>query len=297
MALAAPLLVASERRHARILQLPVCWHFFSLDAPTVAVLWAWSFCRAAHARCSPGGLAILGIGTWLIYVADRLLDSRPGAAHHQLRARHFFHRRHRRAFLTAAAVASSLLLWLIVARMSPAARREDTLLFAASMLYFAVIHRPAVCTLPWLRREFAVGLIFACATAVPAWSHTVADRKNLILPVLAFAALCCLNCLAIDEWEQTASPLAAPPRRLPISLLAIFTAAAAGALTLDALLHDSQEAGLSLSMLASALLLFALDRLHRQKREQDSPVSALVLRISADAALLTPLLFVLPWHA
>lgn len=287
MALAAPVLVVSERARPRLLAVPVYWHLLSLDAPTVAVVWAWSFALAAHVHASRAGLAILGIGTWLLYVADRLLDGLDAARRDHLRERHFFHARHRRALLLAAAAATLPLLWLIFTRMSAAARREDALLFSASMLYFAVVHLPALRDRRWFRREFAVGAVFACATAVPAWSRPAGLRPDLALLVLLFAGLCCLNCLAIEDWEQARSPFCVNLRSFPVAGTALALATAAALLALHMATRNPRAAAVSASIFGSALLLFALDR---------SRLSSLALRVAADAVLLTPLLLLLPWH-
>jgi hypothetical protein len=287
VALAAPVVVA-RRPRARLLAIPAYWHLLSLDAPTVAILWAWALGRAAHVRSSPVAIAVLGIGTWLIYIADRLLDSRRSAPAANLRERHFFHARHRTDLLVAGSIAAAPLLWLIADHMSAPARREDTLLFAVSMLYFTVVHlRPLPMSLPF-RREFAVGVIFAGATAIPAWSMPGAPHGELLLPVLLFAALCCLNCLAIDDWERSG-----PSRRFPVSAAALVVAAAAAALTL----HQPASASLDAAALLSALILFGLDRLRYRGTTHSGSISAFALRIAADAALLTPLLLLLPWHA
>ena len=281
---------AAARRGPRplLLAIPRYWHLLSLDAPTVAVLWAWSFARVAQVRPSAAAVAILGLGTWLIYVADRLLDARAGAPRLNLRERHYFHRRHRRALLVSGSAAGLLMLLLIVLRMAVAARREDSALFAASMIYFGFVHRPRHPIPRWFRREFSVGIVFACATAVPALSQHPEPRITLLLPVLLFAALCTLNCLAIEEWEQ---PAGTDGPRFPVSLAALPIAAAAAALMLTSELLSLHAALFSAAALVSALLLLALDRLRRS-----AAVSALALRISADAALLTPLLLVLPWR-
>lgn len=289
---AAPIPVPPVRGRPDLWSIPVYWHLLSLDAPTVAVLWAWSFGHVAHVRSSPSAVAILGIGTWLIYIADRLLDGRPGAPPRPLRERHRFHARHARALLVAAAAAGIPLLWLIVDRMSPGARREDTILFIASLVYFVVVHRPAAVPRRWFRREFAVGVVFASATAVPAWSQPGAHRGTLALVTLLFAALCCLNCFAIEEWEQAAfSPgFSVHPRRVPVSAVALAVAAAAAALAIDT------RGPVTVAALLSALLLFALDRLHVRTPRHAARATALALRIAADAVLLTPLLLVPRWH-
>ena len=79
------------------------WHLLSLDAPTVAALWCWAFRRATRLPLAPWLPLALAMGTWLFYVADRLLDAQlsPEAA---LRERHRFHDRHRGWFLAIAAL-------------------------------------------------------------------------------------------------------------------------------------------------------------------------------------------------
>ena len=291
--LARPRLVprspAQPHRHP-LAALPVYWHLLSLDAPTVVILWAWSFARALHTTAPAGEIAVLGIGTWLIYVLDRILDARilkagPAASIDHLRERHFFHARHRRPLLIACTAAAVPLLWLIAAHMTSAARQADAILFSISLIYFSLVHIAP----PRLRRrfprEFAVGVIFALATAVPAWSHSPDQHLALAAPVLLFAALCSLNCLAIESWER---PLTAPRHRA-VSVLAAWIAAA----TL-LLICAGGNLRLLAAILASALLLLALDCDDRGDLQAgDRAFSALALRITADAALLTPLLFVL----
>ncbi len=274
----------------------VYWHFLSLDAPTVAVLWAWSFARALGVAVSASAIAVLGIGAWIIYVADRLLDARWGddAA---LRERHFFHARHRRSFCVGLGAAGIALAWLI-ALMPAQARRDDIVVFAASMLYFAVAHLSAVRFRRAFAREMAVGILFASAVAVPAWSAEPV-RGALTIPVILFAGLCSLNCVAIETWERPDGA-----GRLSVSVIALGLATAAlGAMLSAPSRYSAQARGevhLAEAVLASALLLLALDiryrRFMRSATPERVPRFLLVLRIAADATLLTPLLFVLPWR-
>lgn len=284
-----------KRRLFSLRSLPVYWHLFSLDAPMVAVLWAWSFARAVDAPQFRTALAVLAIGTWLLYVTDRLLDARAGSALLDLRERHVFHARHRRAFLVAGVLALAPLAWLI-AIMPAAARFEDASLFALVLLYFAIVHLPGPRILRRLRfpRELAVAVLFACATAIPAWSASTTAHADLVWIVALFAALCWINCAAIHAWES-----AETPRRWSlVSTLALLVAAFSATLMTAALPHPSLFRLLA-AILGSALLLFALDFDYRRARRPRSPhgeLSPLALRILADAALLTPLLFILPWR-
>ena len=294
MALAAPVLTASERRRALWLGVPVYWHLLSLDAPTLTVLWGWALARAAGLHAEGSALAVLGIGTWLIYVADRLLDGRPGAPRVHLRERHYFHARHRKELLGACAAAGVLLVAGIV-RMPAAARSEDTIVFCASMVYFAMVHRPMVEAGRGFGRECAVGVLFACATAIPAWSLGQGGHGELLGLGALFAALCCLNCIAIEVWEQgRGSGSGSGARRFPVSVAACIVGGSAASLALTARPEARELCG---AALLSALLLWLLDRLQdRTGPEAGWRPSALAMRIAADAALLTPLLLLAPWR-
>lgn len=293
MAFAVQVPRVCERPRSRLLRMAIYWHLLSLDAPTVAVLWAWSFERAARVRISVSALAVLGVGTWLIYVADRLLDAR-SSRQTELRERHFFHSRHHRTLFAVAVPAAVALLWLI-ARMPAIDRRDDACLFIVALLYFALVHRSTARTRRWFARELAVGMVFALATAIPAWSQVRGSLPALAMLVPLFAALCCLNTIAIEIWESRDAP-----GRSAVSMAAGALSVAAAALSFwPGLQHPADTALLACAGL-SALLLLALDSLHRQHSAEAAPDDTarwlLFVRIAADAALLTPLLLVVPWR-
>jgi len=282
---------SAEGRRSRLAAVPAYWHLLSLDAPTVAVLWAWSLARAVGAEIVWSTVTILGIGTWLVYVADRLLDGRTGAARSDLRERHRFHARYRRRFLICASIAMVLLGWLIAARMPADARREDVWIFAVAMVYAAAVHLP-------LRRlrfpqELVVGVVFAAACAVPAWSVARYAHADLVALATLLAALCWLNCSAIHAWEQP------QPSRWPgISIAAVALAVATGTFIFAAR-HSPGEVSLAAALFASTMLFFALDRDFRRsldRRDPNHAPSALTMRVLADAILLTPLLLLIPWR-
>lgn len=286
MAIAAPLL-AGQKTHPA-LKLPEYWHLFSLDAPTIAALWAFSFARAAEVRLPLGALFLLALGTWLVYVADRILDGlRPAASEH-MRARHFFYVRHRNAFLLAGSTGALLLLWMVATRMRPVTRREDVALFVFALVYFALVHTAGKRIEQWFPKEMAVGVLFAAATAVPAWSRT--EQHLRLIPVIAlFALLCWLNCVAIEKWEQPvvmpraniASPHASTLwAQQHLRRLAMCIGCAA---VLLSIFSPEPYRWIPAAAVLSAGSFYLLDKQHRR-------LSPMHLRIAADAALLSPLI-------
>jgi hypothetical protein len=259
----------------RLYHLAEWWHLLSLDAPTVAALWSWFFVYAMHLHLSLIQALLLPVATWLLYVADRILDGlRLGGL---LRERHHFHARHRTTFLLVSAFLVVPLAWAVATHMRPEAMRDDACVGFFALLYLFAVHRMATRRLP---KELAVALIFSIATAVPAWSRLQAGKGQLAPAVLFFALLCWINCVGIEKWEggkfHSTTRWAGLHLRAIVTIIALFSLAAA-------LLAPSRGlTAVYLAALFSSGLLFALDA-------RSSHLSPLQLRIAADAALLTPL--------
>ncbi len=259
------------------------WHLLSLDAPTVAALWCWAFGRAARLWLAPWLPLALAMGTWLFYVADRLLDARLSSAA-SLQERHRFHERHRRWFLGVAAPVALALAFLI-SRMPRTLIASYCVLGALSLLYLALVHVPARASgrsfryfARYFPKEFVVALLFAAASALPAWDEArrramgMPRHHPLLLLCPLFAALCWLNCVAIEDWEQHHGGR----RILWLAMLTI----AAGCGALFELMNRS-ACWLAIAVILSGVFFLVLDR---------SRLTAAGRRIAADLALLTPLL-------
>jgi hypothetical protein len=275
---------SAQKAAAPLLEAPVLlrwWHMLSLDAPTVAAVWAWSFAGSFHIRLPLYSIAILTLGTWILYIADRVLDGWRTLPLQEMRERHYFHLRHWRTLLICCGAVSVLLIWLILARMQATARREDTLLFLAALAYFFAVHFK-ITLKRWFSKELLVGIIFAAATAVPVWSRLQHHPPSLITAVTLFAAVCWLNCTAIERWESIGHI------RYPY-----FSVAAVGVAVLSFLSccfaqrENSATAELFAAEMISACLLLFLD-LSRAR------LTPMFLRVAADLVLLTPLL-ILPF--
>jgi hypothetical protein len=265
------------------------WHLASLDAPTVALVWAAAFAWIAKVRLPWWVLVLLPLCVWSVYVADRLLDVRAGlhlqksgSTHsHSLRERHLFHWRYRR-ILAPLAVASALTAaWIVVHLMPRSIREHDSLLAAASLLYFTRVHTGRR-FFALLSKEFLVGILFTLGCVLPAWSRANFQHRfitgPLLITTLLFALLAWLNCYAIDRWESgdqvhTQREFA----RFALSLATIFVICAA-MLTF----FNPPSACLLACGAIAALILAVLDCF----AGRFTPVT---LRTFADAALLTPI--------
>ena len=246
----------------------------------MAALWCWAFGRAARLRLAPWLPAALAMGTWLFYVADRLLDAQL-APEATLKERHRFHERHRRWFLSVAAPVA-LALVVLVARMPRSLLAAYGVLGALSLLYLGLVHLPARAgggiSLHYFPKEFATALLFAAASALPAWDEArrraagMPRHHPLLLLCPLFALLCWLNCVAIEDWEQHR-------RGNRVGWLAGVAIAASCASLLD--LSNPLARWLAVAIILSSALFLVLDR---------SRLKAGGRRIAADLALLTPVL-------
>jgi hypothetical protein len=238
--------------------IPRYWHLLSLDAPTVAAL--WTLFVAKHAKVSAPHFISLFAGVWAIYAVDRLLDARIEREGDTLRERHRFHARHARFFwvgiLFAVLGVGVSLVWFPQELLIP-----YTLLFGLLVAYFVLIH---VARIQSLSKEIIVGLFFSASTFMPVFANKVVILDSAML----FGAACTLNCFLINTWEddKTLFPFALP--------IVVFGA-------IEVTMNPNQI------NIACALSIAFLMLLHHARRRFDP----LDLRIYADIALLTPLLF------
>ncbi|HWF66439.1 MAG TPA: hypothetical protein VN670_03995 [Acidobacteriaceae bacterium] len=307
-----PQALASRRR-----SLWVWWHLLSLDAPTVAIIWCWFFGVVFQLKFPWATLPTLALGTWCVYVADRLLDGWRSTDMATLRDRHWFYLRHRKLFVAAWAFAAVPLAYLIFFHVDRQVRTDDIVLCLIGVVYFLLIHgsrsNPAHSRLfpAWFPKELVVGFLFAIATAVPAWARLhfpiaslMPHRIILLAATFAFGAICWLNCVAIQVWEDAEADQEVvhtilsgtrPENSAPLSPhglthylgrhLIVFTGVVGIlGLALTIVFAGTQFDSLFGSVAISAGLFIGLVR-HSHR------FSALSLRIAADAALLTPLLF------
>ena len=286
----------------------VWWHLLSLDAPTVAVVWCWFFAAAFGLSLPPTALITLALGTWCVYVADRLLDGWRSTGMTELRDRHWFYLRHRKPFLVAWIAAAIPLAYLILFRVQAAVRTDDIVLCLIGTGYFLLIHnRPEKYG---FSKELFVGFLFSIATVVPTWTRLQEGRGLLLSGVLTFGAACWLNCVAIQTWEDAEARREGVhdrffQNRLPEGQLQVdqcgpplltnflgkhltaFAIAIGGLALLLICIPAVRMAWPLFAAVAISSFMFLALVCHKMR------FSALSLRILADGALLTPLVFFL----
>lgn len=173
-------------------------NLLSLDAPLIALLWQDVFARDTGVKLAAASRAALPLAVWLIYLADRLLDTRNGMPP-SLTARHSFSCACRGfCYLLAGAVATGLLIniWLL-----PRPVFENGFLVSCSVaMYLGIVHCLGGRLRSWLPKEAAVGVIFAVGTALAPFTWAL-DGARLIFPALLFGLLCWINSSAIEIWE------------------------------------------------------------------------------------------------
>jgi hypothetical protein len=248
-------------------------NLLSLDAPLVAVLWQVLFVRCLRAH-PEAGLAessfdilpavMLVSAVWLIYTADRALDAWRGAGD---RPRHEFYRRHWRAVSPVWIAVLGITGWLACTTLSSPIFARGVWVLAAAILYLAAVHALPLPLAPL--KEGLVAVLFALGATLAAWTHvrTLAD----VLTVVFFSCLCWMNCAAIEHWESGS-------RRWSVGALAAGVGLAA------LLCLHQQRPILGAAETASAFAFVLLDRSRMR-------LSADALRVLADVALLSPIVF------
>ncbi len=233
----------------------------SLDAPIVAVLWQLLFARCFHAELTPVAAALLVLAVWLIYAADRVFDARGESK----LPRHEFYRRNWRVVVPVWAAVLSIAGWLAWTQLSAALFERGLILLGAVAFYFVLVHFAPLRHWP---KEAVVAILFALGASLAAWGRVQSAVD--VASILLFSGLCWINCIAIEKWERGA--------HWPVGIAALCVAAIA----LFALYRDRPI--LSAAEGASALAFVALDAC-RKKLSGDA------LRVLADVALLSPVLF------
>jgi hypothetical protein len=243
-------------------------NLLSLDAPAIAVVWQSFLSTSEGVEVPLAATVTLALVVWSIYLIDRWLDAR----RHRLCGtdRHRFAARNPRTVAGLAFLATPAAGTIAGVGLPFTYLEVGGGVAVLSMGYFTVVH------LTHARRslfrgfkEVSVGAVFAIGVAIPLIVGTTQTSPQWVPGVIAFGALCGLNCILISRWEESAS--SAPSGWTALAVGAIAVSASVGA-----------RFPVSVAILASLGLLVGLDLIRNR-------ISTRGLRVLVDAALLTPL--------
>jgi hypothetical protein len=278
-----------SRQSSRVAQpSPLLWlTLLSLDAPAVAVLWQLLFARCFHIRLRLSLTLLLALVVWLLYVADRFLDSLTVPSQDMEPLRHRFYRRHRWAFLPAFCVIFLLAGWIAWRQLDPRTLRNGAVIMLAVGVYLFLVHWQRPKSRAVIPKEMFVGVLFGLGTCFPVWEKMLPGRTRLLGPFLLFVVLCWLNCVAIEysEWTRLRQRRFSPPHPSTawlgrhLILAASVTALAAGAIALARPLWPD---GWLLVVETISAAAFAVLGFSEEK------ISPPMLRVLMDLALFTP---------
>ena len=260
-------------------------HLLSLDAPLVALTWQDWWSRVSGVRLSVPQRAVLALGVWMIYLADRLADNARGLPGDSSTARHAFARARRVPLLILTAVVGAGLVLLAPQTLQTGQFRAGLVLLAGAGVYFWLIHRrDSQSWTAWVPKEAVVGGMFALGTAFFALCRPSLPSGSLLASVLLFGIVCFLNCALITSWERNWCD-----QRDPFSFLNTFPwLASRGLQPMCWLLGGiAGVAGWAVGVtvfLPVALAALALGMLDHCRRR----LSPDALRFLVDAVLLTP---------
>jgi hypothetical protein len=267
-------------------------HLLSLDAPLVAVLWQLLFAKALRVHLAPVVTLVTALAIWLIYVADRILDSYPAEEGPEEALRHRFYRAHRMAFLPVFFTTLLVTGWMAFADLGFKTWRNGLLLAAIVGAYFGVVHVLGGRARKWFPKEIAVAILFGIGTFMPVGVHVQPLHFRFLLPFVLFLLVLWMNTLIIEysEWVKLRGRAAGRPHESTILVgthLAAF-GAGVGVLALCAIASGWFPLAPPI-LLAEGLSALGLGMLGWQWRR----ISSYAVRVAADVLLLTPLLLLL----
>jgi hypothetical protein len=272
---------------------PWTWlHLLSLDAPLIAVVWQLLFIETLHVRLSPIVTLLMALVVWLVYVADRILDSfQPNSAMVEA-IRHRFYREHRIAFLPPFFAVLLITGWVSFADLGERMRRDGLLLALIFGAYFGVVHVLRSKAQAWFPKEIGVAILFAIGTSLPVGIRVHGLRVSFLLPFALFILVLWINTLLIEytEWMTLREGRADRPHESTIAAgrhLAAFSVIV-GSLALCAMASQIFTSARPI-LLAEALSALALGVLALYWRG----IASHVVRIAADVTLLTPALLLI----
>ena len=265
-------------------------NLLSLDAPAIAIAWLMLFATSFRVRPGWPPVVALGLWVWVLYVADRVFDGMRRPSPGTATLRHRFYGRNRWQALIGVAVAATVATVISFGWIELAIRRAGIGLALLVGAYFVVTHMAIPTSRKYWPKELFVAILFAAGVCLPVWILLGAQRSRLFGPFILLAAVFWINALGIECWEKAPDRVSRSrlgSRTSRALALRLGPAAMGLAIVSGVLAVGSEAASIDLAIAMSALLLMALELNSARLRSS-------ALRALADAALLTPILFLWP---
>ncbi|MFN2621566.1 MAG: hypothetical protein ABR611_01860 [Chthoniobacterales bacterium] len=181
---------------------PTVWlNLICLDAPIVAVAWLWLFARTFDVPLRTGNGVALFLTAWLIYLGDRFVDAislKPGLPRS---LRQEFCLGHREIWITTVALVAGFDAYVIWRTTAWETFLVGIAVGVLALIYLVANHPLGLIWRSLPAKELAIGILFAAGTAV-ALLPQPPTTPAFAIAVIAFAALCSLNCISIASWER-----------------------------------------------------------------------------------------------
>jgi hypothetical protein len=263
-------------------------NFLSLDAPLVTLVWQWFFASVFGVSLSTTLVFTLFATVWLIYAADRWLDAWRLDERKPHTPRHAFYKKYRwqvalvwlTVFMSTAVVA--------LTRLERTTLSSGLLLLGGCVLYFLGVHTfPRVSRL--LTKEIQVALVIGAGVTLMVWpTISLPSLLSFILLAFSFALLIFLNCSFIALWEKkfdAAQQFVSVTHygKLESTLFTLSIVLFIASCVLSLCQH---------AFGVVALAVLGLVVLHKTRAN----LTPNLLRVLADAVLLTPLFYLLAVH-
>lgn len=261
-------------------------NLMSLDAPIVAVVWAWIFAETWRVQWVNHNVYYLLPGiVWVIYVLDRYLDNQASKGERtKVSSRHKFHADHWRylKFMVFAvggfclAISFQLqkgIYWHVI----------PVLVLVCVYFFLALLHGGSNAT-PSVFKNFIAGLTFSYGVAMGIHffrPSTMWFQLMGSLEMWCFGILCILNITAIDVWEASRAAYRSEEKGFYESLLTVPLLVLTIVCLYLAVRGDAYARPFYFAVMVGAGLLQLINR-NRSRFSLDA------LRAMADGALVVP---------
>jgi hypothetical protein len=182
---------------------PTVWlNLVCLDAPLVAVAWLWLFARTVQIPLQVGNCLALFLTAWLIYLADRLVDSSALKADFPQSLRQEFCLRHREIWIATILLVAGFDTYVIWRTTVLETFLVGAVVGVLALIYLVINHPLGLIWRSLPAKELVIGILFTAGTLVALMPAIPSVTMPFAASALAFAGLCALNCISIAGWER-----------------------------------------------------------------------------------------------